>query len=137
MKKEMDILKSFKLKSTPTRLLVLEVFSSGCKPINADYILKTLKSNMLDAVTVYRTLSVFEKKGIIHKVDLRKDSIYYELSNHHHHHHIVCTKCGYIERFDDCRISEMSKELLGNKSKFKNIQSHSFELFGLCNKCDK
>ncbi len=132
-----DILKSSGLKSTPTRLNVLEVFSKHCKPVNAEYILGALKKCDVDAVTIYRTLSTFEQKKIIHRVDLRKDSVYYELSNHHHHHHIVCTECGYIERFDDCRISEMSKELLDNKSKFKNIQSHSFELFGLCNKCDK
>jgi len=137
MKKESEVLKSFGLKSTPTRLMVLEVFSRYCKPINAEYVLKILKSKNLDAVTVYRTLSSFEKKGIIHKVDLRRDSVYYEYSNHRHHHHIVCVDCGYIEKFEDCRISEMSKELLGKNSKFKIIQSHSFELFGLCQKCSK
>jgi Fe2+ or Zn2+ uptake regulation protein len=137
MKKEPEILKSFGLKTTPTRLMVLEVFSKYCKPINAEHVLRTLKSKKLDIVTVYRTLASFEKKGIIHKVDLRKDSVYYEYSSHHHHHHIVCVDCGYIEKFEDCRISEMSKGLLGKKSKFKIIQSHSFELFGLCEKCSK
>jgi Fe2+ or Zn2+ uptake regulation protein len=137
MKKDNEILKLSGLKSTPTRLSVLEVFSQYCKPINAEYILDILGKDKTDTVTVYRTLNMFEKKKIIHQVDLRKDSVYYEFSNHHHHHHIVCTKCGYIERFDDCRISEMSKELLSKKSKFNIIQSHSFELFGLCNKCNK
>lgn len=132
-----EILKSFGLKSTPTRLSVLDIFSKYCKPINAEYILDVLKKRSVDVVTVYRTLSAFEKKKIIHRVDLRMDSVYYEFSNYHHHHHIVCTKCGYIEKFEDCRISELSKELLSKKSKFKTIQSHSFELFGLCNKCQK
>jgi Fe2+ or Zn2+ uptake regulation protein len=135
MKKETEILKTFGLKSTPTRLEVLRVFSRDCKPINAEYILITLRSKNLDTVTIYRTLGSFEKKGIIHKVDLRKDSAYYEYSNHHHHHHIVCVDCGYIEKFEDCDISKISRQILSKKTKFKIIQSHSFELFGLCVKC--
>jgi Fe2+ or Zn2+ uptake regulation protein len=132
-----EILKSFGLKSTPTRLSVLEIFSKYCKPINAEYVLKVLKKKKIDTVTVYRTLNVFEQKKIIHRVDLRKDSVYYEYSNHHHHHHIVCVNCGYIEKFEDCDISKISKQILNKKTKFKIIQSHSFELFGLCVKCSK
>lgn len=128
------ILKANKLKMTPTRLAILEVFSADCKPVNAEYIFEKLKKQMINLVTIYRTLASFEKVGILKLVDLHKDSAFYELGAHHHHH-IVCEKCGCVESFDDCDIKELSKKVLKNSSKFKEINQHSLEFFGVCKKC--
>ena len=91
----------------------------------------------INEATVYRTLSSFEEKGIIKRVDLRKDSLYYELSSAHHHHHIVCTGCGTIEDFESCQIEKVSDKVLSQSSKFSIIKEHSLELFGVCNTCTK
>ena len=123
------------LKVTPPRLAILDVFSEDCKPINAEYIFDKLKKKNINLVTIYRTLSSFEKAGILKRVDLHKDAVYYELGNHHHHH-IVCTLCGAVESFDDCDIKVLSKKVLNHSTKFKKINQHSLEFFGVCKVCD-
>jgi Fur family ferric uptake transcriptional regulator len=70
------------------------------------------------------------------RVNLHKDSIYYELAKHHHHH-IICTDCGTLESFEDCNIKNISKSILQNSSKFNSIDHHSLEFFGVCMSCAK
>jgi Fur family ferric uptake transcriptional regulator len=132
-----DLLKEHKLKATPARLAILELFeSAGCKALNAEEIHTRLRTKKIDLVTVYRTLTSFEERGIFNRVDLHKDSVCYELAKHHHHH-IVCTACGLIEGFDACNIDQLSKKALASSSKFKAISQHSLELFGVCKSCAK
>jgi len=131
------ILKKADLKITPGRLLILEVFSLClCKPINAEDIHKKLKGKNMNLVTIYRTLSSLEKSGILKRVDLRKGSVYYEMTDHHHHH-IVCTHCGKMESFEMCDVEKISDKVLQKSPLFKSIDQHSLELFGLCKSCSK
>lgn len=137
MTKELSItLKQAGLKHTPSREIILDLFSSDCGPINADYIFNKLKSKDINQVTIYRTLASLEKAQIIKTVDLRKGSSYYELAEHHHHH-IVCTSCGKTEGFEKCDIDKILNDVLRKSNSFKIINQHSFELFGLCKSCSK
>lgn len=129
------ILKESKFKITPTRLAILEIFYKFDKPISADFIYKKLKGGINEA-TVYRTLSSFEKSGILKKVDLRRESICFELNNDHHHH-IVCIKCGTIEDFKENKnITKLLSQIVEKSVKFKKIKEHSLELFGFCKVCN-
>ncbi len=129
------LLKDNKYIITPTRLAVIETFCKNNRPIGAEFICKKLNGKINEA-TVYRTLSSFEKSGILRKVDLRKDSTYFELNNDHHHH-IVCTKCGEIEDFkENIEIEKLLKKVVVDSKKFKSIEEHSLELFGLCRVCN-
>ena len=135
MQKEQDIiLKENGFKVTQTRILILKAFSVGCNPVNAEDIFKSLKKSKINLVTIYRTLTSFEEKGILKRIDLHKDSAYYEL-NDHHHHHIICTGCGLIESLGDCNEEGLSKSALKKSTKFKIISQHSLEFFGVCRKC--
>ena len=139
MKKDFSSLlrdKSFKV--TQTRLDILGIFSHGCKPINAEYIYKTLKNKKVNLVTIYRTLMSFEKAGILKRVDLHQESVYYEIVGGHHHH-IVCLHCKKVSNFDGCNEDAhllIHKALQKNKD-FDSISHHSFDLFGICKKCSK
>lgn len=133
-----ELLKSSGYKATSARLAILDVFSKSRKPINAESVYKKLTSKKLDQATVYRTIISFEKSGILRRVDLRKDSVHYELADKHHHH-IVCTSCDDLEDFENKEIEKAIEKIweriVGKSSKFKNINKHSLELFGLCVKC--
>jgi len=134
-----SILKEKDFKITQTRLDILGIFSNDCKPINAEYIYKILKNKGVNLVTIYRTLLPFEKASILKRVDLHKESIYYELVGDHHHHHIICLQCKKISNFDGCNKdadSLISKALKQNRD-FDSISHHSFDLFGICKKCSK
>ncbi len=122
------------LKATPARLAILKVLFKIKHPLMLQDMHKNLKN--IDLVTLYRTLGSFEKNGLIRRVDLHKDAIYYEL-NIEHHHHIVCIKCGLVEDFKLCNINHLTKKIITKSLNFKKINEHSFELFGICNACVK
>ena len=128
-----SLLKKSKLKVTPSRLAILGVLHEEKMPLNAEDIFVKVKTNT-DQVTVYRTLTTFEEKGIIRRVDLRKESLYYEI-NDNHHHHIVCVQCGKIEDFDTCDIEHVSDVIIKKSKHFKKATEHAFEIFGVCTKC--
>ncbi len=128
------ILKEKKLKVTSARLAILQVFSHACNPQNAESLAVRLQGTQINVVTIYRTLRSLVLAGIIKQIDLRQDSVHYELAAHHHHH-IVCTKCGGIEGFETCQIEQVSKAVLKSSRMFKTVQQHSLELFGICNSC--
>ncbi len=134
MKKESGSrLREAGLKATPARILIFELLCRNNMPVDAESIRRLAREDV-DMVTIYRTLASFEKAGIAKKVDIRKDSVHYELASHHHHH-IVCRECGEIEDFEACNADTLSRSVLSRSSKFKAVLEHSFELFGVCNSC--
>jgi len=129
-----DVLRDLDMRVTLARVLILGSFAESCDPMCADDIFKLLKGKNINVVTIYRTLTSFEKSGIIRKVDLRRESVYYEIAGHHHHH-IVCTVCGMIEKLDMCDVEEVSKKAVKKSSYFKKVDQHSLEFFGVCTLC--
>lgn len=132
------ILKEKGYKSTPSRMAILKIFSENKKPISTDFVYKALLKNKetggINEATVYRTFSSFEESGILKRVEMKKDSVYFEL-NQDHHHHIVCTKCMTIEEFKNNEIENLLEKIVDKSHNFKKIKEHSLELFGLCLKC--
>ncbi len=136
-----SILKEKGYKVTEARVSILEIFSESKLPLNAEDIYKRLLKNKkgnlknINEATVYRTLSSFEKSEILKKIDLRKDSVYFELNNDHHHH-LVCLKCGEIEDFKENKdMEKLLEKIVERSTKFKTIKEHSLELFGVCKEC--
>jgi len=101
------LLKNFKMRSTPSRQEILELFLQKDYALSHGDIDKGI-GNALDRVTVYRTLKTFLDKGLIHKVLDDEGSLKYALCNdacttkgHHHDHvHFKCTKCGQTSCLD-------------------------------------
>lgn len=140
-----SMLRNAGLKATPTRLALLSAFPDDCKPVNAEFLIKKLSgkktTHATDQATVYRNLTAFEKASLIRRIDLHKDSTYYEIvhkdGHDHHHHHIICTACGLIEGFEICMTDSIMKSALSTSMKFESIKDHSLELFGICVSCSK
>lgn len=122
------------LKATASRIAILAIFGERCAPVTAEEVFLLLKRQKVNQVTVYRTFETFLRKKLIKRVDLRKDAVCYELADDHHHH-IVCTSCGILEEFVLCNIDKVSREVLKKSRKFRNIQEHSLEFFGICQSC--
>jgi Fe2+ or Zn2+ uptake regulation protein len=128
------ILRSAGLKCTPARLAILS-FLKGQHFASAQEIHNSIgKKKGFDLVTIYRTLGSFEKAGLVKRVDVRKDALYYEF-NEGHHHHIICTKCEKVADFDDTGDKILITKALKQAKDFKSISHHSFDLYGLCNTC--
>lgn len=130
-------LKSVELKITEPRKAVLEILTQSSKPIDVEDIKIFLGKNNIsaDQATIYRILKAFSEKNIVRKVSLYEGKTHYELTDRPHHHHIVCTSCGTIQDIEECGMEKMEREI-ETKTGF-TVQSHSFELFGICSSCKK
>jgi len=96
--------------------------------------LTALLSNY-DRATVYRTVSLFERLGIVNRLQLGwKYKL--ELSDvfHHHHHHLTCTNCGKVTILREDSTIENRIKSLSDKNGFL-ITDHQLEIRGLCQVC--
>ncbi len=101
MKGSATLLKEFRLRSTPNRVAILNIFLRKHHAIGHADIEKNTPADF-DRVTIYRTLKTFLDKGLIHKVLDDEGGLKYALcteacssSNHHHDHvHFKCNICG-------------------------------------------
>jgi len=130
------VLAAHGMKATEQRLTILSMFYSQEAPLSAEHIFTQVGGKGLDLATIYRTLTAFEKAGLIRRVDLRREAVHYERTDSHHHHHIVCEGCGKTEDFEICDVPQIAEKAL-KKSSFARVSTHSLELFGVCKKCAK
>ncbi len=93
--------------------------------------------------TVYRTLEVLTRLGIVSKNDFGDNRASYELSSKtektSHHHHLICTGCGMVIDYDDFMDKEVEflkyvEEGLSKKFNFK-ITNNLMQFYGFCEKC--
>ena len=85
--------------------------------------------------TVYRALSFLEEVDLITSITFGTDGKKYESNSKSHHDHLICTTCGKIVEFMDDDI-EKRQDKIAKKNNFK-ISSHSMQLYGICENCQK
>jgi len=130
---------------TMPREAILELLSRTTKHLSA----KEIYANLLQLypgiglTTIYRTLDLLEKTGMIKKFNFRQGESRYEFAAEHkpHHHHLICTSCGKIIDYSDfaeeeLELVEKSAKHLAEKYKFL-VQDHNIEFYGLCQQCQK
>ena len=85
-------------------------------------------------VTVYRTLEILDKLGLICEVHAGGSCRSYLVRRPiEHHHHLICSGCGKAVDFTDCDLSELEKKL-SQETGFE-IDSHLLEFHGRCHDC--
>lgn len=81
--------------------------------------------------TIYRNLNLFTEIGIVEETEWNGERVYrIQCELDHHHHHFICSKCGKTKELADCPMDFYQDALPGYK-----IESHRFEIFGLCAEC--
>jgi len=140
MKKELlrKKVKDSGLKSTALREEVLQLFMDSDKALRSKEIIDRL-GDKYDRVSIFRTLSTFAGKGIIHSIPTSNDYVVYSLcrddcdtaAHHDHHYHFFCHKCGDVFCLNDFDYDE-TKMPGGYKIDSVNI---IFE--GLCKECNQ
>lgn len=129
------ILEDSNYKVTKGRLLIFKLLQAHEPRTMASLI--NAVSGSIDRVSVYRIIELYEKLGIIKRVNigwkykLELSDIFLD-----HHHHISCVGCGRVvaTRQDDEIEKLISK--LGKMSGF-SLTSHHLELQGYCASCQK
>lgn len=89
-------------------------------------------------VTIYRTLEILDKLGLICEVHAGGNCRSYLVrrpSEHQHHHHLICADCGVVVDFTSCGLNQLEQRL-SQKTGF-DIDSHLLEFLGRCQACQK
>lgn len=94
--KYIDILHAHDLKVTSARVQVLKVLMDSASAMSHQALSAALSEENLDKVTLYRTLSAFTEKGILHKIPTEDRNWLYAMSpdlDASGHAHFVCDVC--------------------------------------------
>lgn len=90
----------------------------------------------LNKVTVYRTLGMLKRHGLVDELDLmhlQGEKHYYEARPTRDHIHLACLKCGRIQEFESS-LFEKLKGQIERERRFQ-IQVVRIEAGGYCERC--
>ena len=115
--------------------LVREIFSTHYH-FEADELLFKMKEKRLkiSRATIYRTLELLVKSGMVRRVHLGEDHYHYEfVRGNSHHDHLICTTCGSVIEFNDPILEERQIEICQRKKFTPTF--HNLQILGLCDSC--
>ena len=81
----------------------------------------------LSLATVYRTLSVLEREGVVLRLALENGGARYEVADAPHHDHIVDLDTGQITEFRSEKIEQLQREIAAELGYV--IVHHRMELY--------
>ena len=86
--------------------------------------------------TVYRTLDLLVKAGLVREHDFGEGFKRYEpIVGENHHEHLICVNCGKVVEFSSDRIERM-KQLIADQYGFRH-HHHRLEIYGVCRDCQR
>lgn len=97
--------------------------------------LAAMVSPKVNRASTYRIIELFEKLGIVHRLQLGwKYQI--ELSDDYiaHHHHMTCIVCETVYEFEENTMIEHELKQVTMERNFV-MQHHQLEIRGICNAC--
>jgi Fur family transcriptional regulator, ferric uptake regulator len=123
---------------TRQRRVLLEVMDGAERHLDAGSILRRAQKidPRLHRVTVYRTLDLLKRHGLIDELDLlhiHGDQHYYESHGPRDHIHIACLRCGKVREFES-RLFEQLKRQIERDCGIK-ITITRTEIGGYCEAC--
>lgn len=83
--------------------------------------------------TIYRTLEILDKLGLICELHAGGSCRSYTIGAPGHHHHLICSNCGEVVDFSGYDLSSLEKRL-SRETGFE-IEDHLLEFIGLCQNC--
>lgn len=130
-----ETLKKGGFSNTKVRQKVFDALESE-EPQTMNALVSKLEGN-IDRASVYRTIEVFEKLGIVQRLQIGwKYKLELTDQFNYHHHHISCTNCGMIVPLREDHLLETTLKTLAGEYGFQPT-SHQLEIQGLCSRCKK
>lgn len=124
------------LRVTGHRVRILFSVAKLKQPITVYELVEILrKKETIDQATVYRNVSSLHEVGLLRRLDFNHGHAHYELETGRASHQLVCQKCETIEKIEGVSVDDPVKKMLKKSKKFKQMTSHSLEIYGLCKSC--
>lgn len=136
----MKELASRRVRITGQRRLLVGIIQDSPRHLDAATLLQIAKKQdpKIDRATVYRTLSLLKKRGLIDELDLMHiegEKHYYEAKTNRDHCHVACFRCGAIIEYTSPAFERLKKDIV-KESGFQ-IGVVRVEVGGLCPECQR
>lgn len=118
---------------TPQRVAIVDyMLGTGSHPSAEELHAEIRKRHpMVSLATVYKTLELLKKKGLVRELDFPTGARYD--SNVDEHVNLVCVRCGRIDDVDEASLGDLESRV-AKKAKY-SILGGRFELYGYCSQC--
>ena len=129
-------LRGLSRKITGARAAILEILRQHPHPFTNKEILAGLPQGQCDLATIYRSMHLLEKMGMVKRFDFGDGVARFELvgeGDDGHHHHLVCTQCAEVVEIDECFTAEVEQRIAAANG-YKAV-THKLEFFGICPEC--
>jgi len=136
-KKIATILRQHGYKFTPQRRIVIQTVALSQDHLTPATIYERVHQEHpnIGLVTVYRTLDILAKLGLICELHAGGSCRSYTTGASEHHHHLICSNCGKVVDFSGYDLSQLEQRL-SLETGF-DIKDHLLEFVGLCQACQK
>ena len=126
------------IRMTTQRRTLIETIQEATSHLDAESLWKLARERdpNIDRATVYRTIDLLKRLGLIDELDLMHlngEKHYYEVKTQKDHLHLACFHCGEIMEFSSPSFERLKQEI-GEKNNF-DIQVIRLEVGGLCKRC--
>jgi len=131
-------LKERGIRLTRQRQILLDLIDKSGKHLDAEslYQLARQEDPKLNRVTVYRTLKMLKKGGLVDELDLMHfggDQHFYETRLKQEHAHVICLRCGKVEEFFGEPLQKLRRQIEDHFG--FNIVIARTEIGGYCAHC--
>lgn len=118
------------LKMTGQRRVIARVLSEASDHPDVEelYRRSTAFDGRISIATVYRTVRLFEEKGILERRDFGGGRARYEPTEHGHHYHLIDVETGKVVEFADAEHEALLREIAGRLG--FDLVSLRLEVFG-------
>ena len=129
------------LRMTLPRRIIIETLALADSYLTAEELYHQLHSSHpgIGLATVYRTMVLFHRLGIVTKLEVGEGKTRFELAEAEHHHLLVCERCHKVVKYSDFTTQEKDgfaelERLVEKMYRFK-INRHVVQYFGICPEC--
>ena len=124
------------LKSTPQRTAIYEALSQSTSHPTAEEIYARVSPRfpMMSLNTVYYTLGVLRRVGLIQEVNIGHERARFD-ANLSPHHHLICLGCETIIDVVDPHLNRLTSKAVFNQD--FEVTSYQVEFRGYCGTCRK
>jgi Fur family transcriptional regulator, ferric uptake regulator len=126
------------IRMTRQRRTILNIIETANRHLDAGQIL--LKARRIqpeiDRVTVYRTLGLLKRQGLVDELDLMHlegEKHFYERKTPREHLHMTCLRCGRVTEFES-RLFDKLKQQVESECRFRIVVAR-MEMGGYCASC--
>ena len=126
------------IRLTAKRRAILQILEDADQHLDAAGLLKAAQQQLkVDRATVYRTLDLLKRQGLIDELDLmhlRGEMHYYEArTDEQEHFHFACFGCGKIAEVQASHYSELKRQV--EQEHGVQIEVARLEIGGYCKEC--